>query len=158
MKPSRHYVEQLNAADEAAALGAVGAKVVSEGGPGDSIQWFTGRGHYYLYCRQRGLWLRAVTGHDPDDDGWFAQYEPVRNMTRTYPPTMLLHGEPDSDVAFEESLQVQRKLREDGVECELLSDPSWGHAFFYMADEPTVRNALSRIVEFASRHVDQATH
>jgi hypothetical protein len=50
---------------------------------------------------------------------------------------------------------VQHKLRGEGVECELLSDPSWGHAFFYM-DEPSVRNALSRIVDFASRHVDIA--
>ena len=140
-----------------AALNAVGKKVVSGGGPGDSIQWFLGRGHYYLYCRQRGLWLSAITDHDPHDDAWYAPYEPVRNMTHAHPPTMLLHGEPDSDVPFEESVQVLRNLGELGVECELLADPDWGHAFIYMTDEPTVRSALSKMLEFASRHVRVAS-
>lgn len=152
MNPSRHYLDHFNAADEATALSAVGTTVMSEGGPGDSIQWFTGRGNYYLYCRQRGLWLSAITDHDPNDHGWYARYEPILKMTHEYPPTLLLHGEPDTDVGFEESVQVQRTLRAAGVECELLSDPGWGHAFIYMTDEPTVQTALSRIVGFASRH------
>ena len=67
------------------------------------------------------------------------------------------HGEPDSDVPFEESVQVLRNLGELGVECELLADPDWGHAFIYMTDEPTVRSAWSKMLEFASRHVRVAS-
>ncbi len=57
------------------------------------------RSDLYLYARQRGLWPKLVSGHDPvTEPDWFPTYEPIRHITPDYPPTMLLQGEKDTDV------------------------------------------------------------
>ena len=51
------------------------------------------RSRFYLYCRQHGLWPYQVTGHDPHTQPkWFDRYCPIRNITKAYPPTLLIHG------------------------------------------------------------------
>ena len=50
---------------------------------------------FYLYCRQTGAWPKAVTGWDPDKEAdKFAPFMPLKNVTRDYPPTLLVHGRP----------------------------------------------------------------
>jgi dipeptidyl aminopeptidase/acylaminoacyl peptidase len=49
-----------------------------------------------------GLWPREVSGFGPDSIGKeITPYEPVKNVTRGYPPTLLIHGTQDTDVPFE---------------------------------------------------------
>jgi acetyl esterase/lipase len=88
------------------------------------------RSSFYLYCRQQGLWLPEVTAHDPGQDpGWFDPYCPVRNITKTYPPTMLVHGTQDNDVPHDESAKLAEKLATSGVEHQFISLPGVGHGF-----------------------------
>src|SRR5262245_25009180 len=64
--PSPFY-STLPAVDEQIARATVGTRVISQSGPGDSMQFFSGRGAFYLFCRQRGIWLREISGLDPRD-------------------------------------------------------------------------------------------
>ena len=87
---SPHYVQARGPVDERDARQHVAGAPVSQSGPNDSMQWFSGRGLFYLFCRQRGVWLSEVSGHDVSDQHWFWKYEPLRHVSAQYPPTMLL--------------------------------------------------------------------
>ena len=58
---------------------------------------------FYLYSRQQGSWPYLVSGHRETQAAWFESYEPLRNITESFPPTILLHGEADTDVPFTQS-------------------------------------------------------
>ncbi len=74
------------------------------------------RWRFYLYCRQQGLWPKHISGFDPHTDPKaFDPFCPVRNVTRDYPPIVLLHGDKDTDVPFEQSLQMYNELRRHTV-------------------------------------------
>ncbi len=58
----------------------------------------------YLYCRQQGKWIDFVTGL-PSTSGMeqLHAYCPLMNIDANYPATLLLHGDMDEDVPFEQS-------------------------------------------------------
>ncbi len=116
------------------------------------MRLYLGRGRFYLYCRQQGIWPREVCGHDPNDREWFKAYEPLHNVSPDYPPTMLIHGVADTDVPIEQSELMQRELARHGVTHEFLRRPEWGHAFLYEPDE-TVTEAFAQVMAFVAKHV-----
>ena len=151
--PSPYYVKEHGPVDEQNARQTIGEGTISESGPNDSIQRFLGRGLFYLFCRQQGIWLSEVSGHDPGDQDWFADYQPIRNVSAEYPPTMLLHGEPDTDVLIEQSVLMQQEFIRHGVAHEFVRNPSWGHAFLYMPNDESVGKAFGQIVTFLQQHI-----
>ena len=79
-------------------------------------------GAFYQYCRQRGLWPREVSGWDPRTEAVrFDPYMPVKNVTRQYPPTLLIHGTEDTDVPYEQSVMMVGQFKKQGVEHELVT-------------------------------------
>ena len=114
------------------------------------------RRRFYLYCRQQGLWPKEISGLDPHTDPKaFYPFCPVRNVTSDYPPTMLLHGDKDTDVPFEQSLQMYNELRRHTVECELIRVAGGGHAFDYAGmKEPRVAADFDRVIAFLKKHLD----
>src|SRR5262249_46809491 len=120
-RPDPFYLKQPHVTKEDA-VAAVSGPPVSSPPPGSQ------RGRFYLYCRQQGLWPKEVAGHDPDtENAWFDAYCPIRNVSRGYPPTLLIHGTNDTDVPYEQSKAMAAKLAEVGVEHELLTVPGAGH-------------------------------
>jgi acetyl esterase/lipase len=115
-----------------------------------------GRYQFYLYCRQQGLWPKEISGHDPETEAaWFAQYEPLRNVTPDYPPTLLLHGEPDTDVPFEQSVLMAAALERHGVDHEFVRRSDRGHAFDLgtAPGDAAMEAAYGRILAFLKQHV-----
>ncbi len=109
----------------------------------------SGRSDFYLYCRQQGIWPEEISGHHPSERDWFSPFEPLRNVSATYPPTLLLHGEADTDVPFEQSVLMAEQLASQGVEHEFVSEPEWEHAFdFIAASDPKVQRAVDRALAF----------
>jgi acetyl esterase/lipase len=126
---------------EAEAWFAVGSREISEDAGGD-------RERFYLYCRQEGLWPLMVGGRNPaDDEEFFRRYCPVRNVDGEYPPTLLLHGDQDTDVLHEQSVMMAEALARAGVEHELLTIPEGGHGFDAEGDEPA-REAMDHVLAF----------
>jgi len=112
------------------------------------------RGRFYLYCRQHGLWPKEVTGHDPDPEPEaFDPLCPIRNVTEDYPPTLLLHGDQDTDVPYEQSVMMAEELSRAGVEHELITIPSGGHGFDARRDDPVVVEAFDRVMHFLEKHL-----
>ncbi len=112
------------------------------------------RNEFYLYCRQQGIWPQQVSGHDPADLDWYKKYEPLRNVTPSYPATVLLHGEEDTDVPIEQSVMMAGELKRHGVEFEFIRQPSWGHGFDHVGfDNAEFRKAFDRVLVFLGKHV-----
>ena len=124
IKPSAHYRKVVPLIDKDTAWAGVG-KDVSTGARGDASRQ---RGRFYLYCRQNGIWTKTVTGFDPvKERDKITPFCPVRNITKDYPPIVMIHGTADTDVPFHESVGMAFALQKHGVRHELLTIPNGGH-------------------------------
>jgi len=106
----------------------------------------------YLYCRQQGLWPKVLTGHDPKaEPKAFDAFCPVRNVTREYPPTLLIHGTKDTDVPYEQSAEMAKALAAKGVAHQFITIPDGGHGFGRRDAEVATRT-YQQVVEFLNKH------
>jgi len=152
-QPSPFYSQQDEVSEEVAL-----ADIQSNGMPcGLSADQLDSRFQFYVRTRQLGTWPLEVSGHDPAQEvAWFRAFEPIQNMDASYPPTLLLHGQSDEDVPFEQAEGLAAALDAAGVEHELISDPSWGHMFDQaFAGEPAVDAALEGVIAFLDAHLGQ---
>jgi acetyl esterase/lipase len=137
---------------KADALKVVGTKILSE------TPDVNNRFLFYLWCRQNGRWAHEVMGLDPVKDAQaFKYYCPLRNVTRVYPPTMLLHGTADTDVPYEQSYIMALKLEDHSVNYKLSTIEQGGHGFDGKGifDE-TVSKCFTDVVEFLDHFVKNA--
>jgi len=131
-RPSPFYRQKTLVSKEEA-YRSVGEACVSTLGEEDAQRY-----RFYLYCRQNGTWPKEVASHDPEvDPRWFDPYCPVRNVSAKYPPTLLIHGTADTDVPFEESANMDKKLSEYKVKHEFLTVPGGSHCLG--DDSPSVK-------------------
>jgi acetyl esterase/lipase len=116
-----------------------------------------GRGLFYLYCRQNGLWPQEVVGHDPaKEPRQFDRFCPIRNVTADYPPTLLLHGDNDTDVPHEQSVAMAAELKRAGVVHELISIKEGEHGFDGRGmQDAQVSAAFDRIEMFLKKHLGE---
>ena len=114
------------------------------------------RYRFYVYCRQQGLWPKEVSGHDPSaEPKWFDPFCPLRNVTEDYPPTLLIHGDQDTDVPFQQSVLMAEELEYRGVAHALITMSNRGHVFDLDGDgmrDPTISNLFDRVLAFLAQH------
>ncbi len=150
---SSFYNDHYETAVEEEARGSTNQGTLSASGPNDSMQRYTGRGLFYLYCRQQGIWLKEISGHSTADPSWFTQFEPIHHITKAYLPTLLLHGEPDTDIPHEHSVLMQQALAQHQVPHQFISDPNWSHVFPYIPNNPSTDSAFEKMIRFLQQHV-----
>ena len=103
----------------------------------------------YLFCRQQGKWLDYVTGLDPVIyRDHLRPFCPVDQIDEAYPPTLLLHGDADEDVPYEESVQMHKALQQHNIESELITIKDGKHTFDYEDEKPVVQDAFKKVVSF----------
>lgn len=140
-EPDAFYRKQPLVSREEA-LASVGTMPLTEPSPQSR------RGQFYLYCRQQGLWPVEVSGHDPRrEPKWFDAYCPIRNVSTEYPPSILIHGTEDTDVPYSESRKMAARLKEAGVEHELMTVEGGGHGLGDSAPQ-VVEDANAQAVAF----------
>ncbi len=120
------FYNQQPAVSDAEAWASVGSAPISA--PDDATT--ARRARFYLWTRQHGSWPVHVAGKDPVTqrsafDGWC----PVRNVDAHWPPTLLLHGTADTDVPYEQSVQMRDALIGAGASCELVTIADGPHSF-----------------------------
>jgi acetyl esterase/lipase len=106
----------------------------------------------YYYCRQNGLWPNVVGGHDPTENPEaFVPYCPIQNIGADYPPTLLLHGDQDTDVPYEQSVMMSEALSKRGIENELITMRGRGHGFD--GDATVLEVTLDAVLAFLQAHL-----
>ncbi len=147
-KPDAFYLKTRPLVTKEQAYQAVGNKEIAEGN-------VKGRGDFYMYCRQHGLWPQLVAGHDPaKEPKAFDRFCPVRNVTKDYPPTLLLHGDNDTDVPHQQSVDMAKELKRVGVVHEFISIKGGGHGFDGKGmKDADVARSFERIEAFMQKHV-----
>lgn len=111
-----------------------------------------GKDKLYLYYRQRGLWPQEVGGHDPKKEAsFFSPFCPIQNVSADHPPTLLLHGDQDTDVPYEQSARMAEELARQKVKHALIRMPKCGHGFDEDMEDPLVREAFNKVLSFLDR-------
>jgi acetyl esterase/lipase len=110
-------------------------------------------GLFYSYCRQHGLWPKMVAGWDPRTEAdKFTPYMPVKNVTPAYPPTLLIHGDKDTDVPVGQSQMMAAEMKKQGVEHRLITIAGAEHG---LADgkREDVEGAYKAAAEFLKKQL-----
>jgi acetyl esterase/lipase len=144
--PSEYYCQHMAMIPREAAERAVGGREKSTGG--------NKRYAYYFYCRQQGIWPQAVSGWDPvSEREIYMRYCPASNVGPGYPPTLLLHGDADTDVPYEQSVQMVEAMDRGGIEHHLVTVVGGGHGFDGEGRKAEVLQIFEGVVDFLRSHV-----
>jgi acetyl esterase/lipase len=110
-------------------------------------------GTFYQFCRQQGLWPKAVSGWDPHTEAEkFYPFMPVKNVTRDYPPTLMIHGDLDTDVPHEQSVLMAAEFKRNNVPHRLISVTGGEHGLAG-ADRKLIDEAHQAAVDFVKQHL-----
>jgi len=110
-------------------------------------------GAFYQYCRQQGAWPKAVSGWDPKKEPEkFFPYMAVKNVTADYPPTLLIHGDKDTDVPYEESAMMAEEFIKHKVEHRLVRLEGGEHGLSGV-DPKLVSQSYADAATFLHKHL-----
>jgi dipeptidyl aminopeptidase/acylaminoacyl peptidase len=79
---------------------------------------------------------------------------PVKNVAPEYPPTLLVHGEEDTDVPCAQSVMMAAALRQNKVEHRLITVPKAEHGL-RGANAATIAEAYRAAVKFLRTHLNR---
>lgn len=147
-KPSAFYCKQKMISREDA-YESVGSREKSTGGNDRYV--------YYYYARQNGLWTNLVSGYDVNTQrDALSRFCPVFQVNRHYPPTLMIHGDRDTDVPYEQSVEMVRALQNEGVVSELMTYHGGDHGFDYTdKNKPEMKQVLKKVMEFLKTNVER---
>ena len=110
-------------------------------------------GQFYNYCRQNGLWPSMVSGFDSSTEPEkFYPFMAVKNVTESYPPTLLIHGTSDTDVPYEQSVMMAGQFKRHGVPHKLISIQEAEHGL-RDGDPDEIDRAYAAILPFVNRYM-----
>lgn len=113
-------------------------------------------GAFYQFCRQTGLWPQEVGGWNPQTESdRFVPFMPERNVDRSFPPTFLIHGEADTDVPYQLSVNMAERFGKQGVEHRLINFPGAEHGLPGV-ERSKVDAAYQAATEFLVRHLEKS--
>jgi acetyl esterase/lipase len=108
----------------------------------------------FLYYRQTGLWPQEVSGFDSTSiAGRIATYEPAKNITPGYPPTLLIHGTEDHDVPYQEAANMAAVLEQNRVPYILKSVGRAGH-LLAGGDKAQIDIAYNAMRDFITHYLE----
>jgi len=104
---------------------------------------------FEYYCMQTGQYVQYVSGFDPkvEPENLFP-FMPLRNISPAFPPTILIHGDADPDVPFEQAQLMADELDKHNVPHELVRVKGGTHDGFESIKPKDRADAYDRVVEF----------
>lgn len=143
LKPSEAFLSRPSITWEQASC-CIGNKTVSEG----KIDRFL----FYTYCRQRGNWIYQVSGPNLIiNKKQMHSLCPIKNICDKYPTTLLIHGDVDDDVPYEQSLLMNEELCNHKVDSRIITVKGAKHAFDYEMNNPAAVESVEAVIDFLNR-------
>ena len=98
-------------------------------------------------------WPRMISGFDPDTQAdKFVPYMAVRNVTKDYPPTVLIHGTRDTDVPHVQSEMMAEQFEKHGVPYLFSSIENAEHGL-HDVDPQELDRVYRSAVSFVNKHM-----
>lgn len=114
------------------------------------------RFNFYLYCRQNGLWTILVSGIDPfKESDKLKYYCPIKNIHPKFPPTLLIHGDQDTDVPVLQSELMAQELTKNNIENMMITMSGYGHAFDKTGSglgNSKIRETFNEVIKFMDKY------
>lgn len=143
--PSEYYCKMPLVTREEA-YGVINNEAITQG--------FRERFIYYLYCRQKGIWTKEVSGyHTLFQKEKIIPFCPIYNVSSDFPSTLLIHGDKDTDVPYEQSVKMAEKLEEYGINNKLITVKNEGHLFDNDMKKLATIEALSQVLGFLEENL-----
>ncbi|MEM8897994.1 MAG: alpha/beta hydrolase [Bacteroidota bacterium] len=120
--PDKHYsqMEAVNAEEVASSLDTSTRTSAS----------VEERFSYYIYTRQKGIWASTVSQLNREKHvEELTSLSPSLDMRKDFPPTLLIHGDKDTDVPFSESQKLVQTLSQNKTPHKLIEMKGYGHVF-----------------------------
>ncbi|SJZ59472.1 alpha/beta hydrolase [Selenihalanaerobacter shriftii] len=145
VRPSAHYCKMPSVTKEEA-FNVIDNNILVQG---DRERYI-----YYVYCRQNGIWTKQVSGYNIiEEKEEIIPFCPIYNLDTSFPPTLLIHGDNDTDVPYEQSLEMSKRLNEYEVYNRLITVKGKGHAFDYNMSNPVVKDLFKEVVNFLNSNI-----
>jgi len=110
-------------------------------------------GVFYQFCRQRGIWPKEVSGWDPHKEAKkYYPYMPIKNVTKQYPATLLIHGTKDTDVPYEQSVMMVDEFKKFRVDHELITIAGGEHGLAG-GDPKKIEQAYKKVFQFVHQRM-----
>jgi acetyl esterase/lipase len=142
-KPDSFYCKKPKVSIEESGINISGPVITDrpfEGTPKDK---------FYLYLRQNGLWPKEVGGHDPTEErDFFIPFCPLYNVNPEYPPTLLLHGDSDTDVPYKQSELMYEEFKRNNIFSKLITIEDGEHEFDININSKKVLRSFKEVLSF----------
>jgi len=103
----------------------------------------------YVRSRQTGTWTGLASGYDiASEREKIERYCPILNIKDDYPPVILLHGDQDADVPYQQSLDMYNALQMRGLTAELVTYAGGDHGFDWNKNDANVPGLVERALAF----------
>ena len=90
----------------------------------------------------------------------FAAASPLAHAARSSPPVLLLHGDADTEVPFQQAVAMEAALRAVNVPTKLVRLPGGGHGATFVIDgrpngkpHPALPDALDEMVRWLNQYL-----
>jgi dipeptidyl aminopeptidase/acylaminoacyl peptidase len=97
--------------------------------------------------------LRGTRDEKPD---LYREASPIHYVSKDDPPLLLVHGEKDEDVPFDQSVRMAEVYRRMGLPVDLIALRNAGHDFQHVGGDPmspSVEVVHQQAVDFFRRHL-----
>lgn len=149
-KPNTKFGGGASAPSKEEAFANVGTRPIT----GITKEENSKRSKLFFYMKNNGLWTEIVTGLKPSNSvDRLTPFCPLRNVSKDYPPILLIHGTADRDVPVEQSLAMNEALIKAGGQVELVTVEGGGHSL-WGGDKEKIEAAFQRSFEFIRTHLN----
>jgi len=84
----------------------------------------------------------------------FFPYMPLKNVSPSFPPTLLIHGTDDTDVPHEQSSMMAVQFKTHNVSHQLISIQKGEHGLSG-ASKSSIEEAYAAVIPFIKKHLDR---
>ena len=103
--------------------------------------------------------VKFVRGTEKEKAELYRKASPIFYVSKDDPPLLLVHGEKDDGVPFEQSARMAETYRREGLPVEFIAVKNAGHDFQHLGDapiSPSLDIIHQRTVEFFKRYLVSA--
>ena len=86
---------------------------------------------------------------------YLEQYCPIKNINNNFPPVLLIHGDKDTDVPFEQSIFLDKELNINNIDHQFLQMAGFDHAFDKFEggfDNNQIKDAFREVIKFMDKY------